>query len=188
MRPRFRRWATHRPHDRGSIEHYSAPPNFAGLRAARQILRRAAADRLDLLHVATSGPLAVAALILAARSRLPVSISVVRPPRPCAGAVWKSCVRTLAHHSRRVLVTSVAARNAFLRTGVCASKIVDWRPGVDASDVRALEALFGTSRAAGAYRTRVQRLFMPAPCPAIAEPGDSCRWSSACAERVRCTN
>ena len=113
-----------RPHD-VTIEQYSAPSNFAGLRAAREILRRAAADRIDLVHVATSGPLAVAALILAGRSRLPDDSDRAILPPPCASAVWKSCVRTLAHHSFRVLVTSVAARNAFLRAGVCASKIVD---------------------------------------------------------------
>ena len=129
-----------------TIEHYSAPANFAGLRAARQILTRAAADRLDLLHVATSGPLAVAALILSARFRLPMILSC-DPPGPCAGAVWKSCVRMLAHHSVRVLVTSVAARNAFLRTGVCASKIVNWRPGVEASE-------FAPSKRASALRRR----------------------------------
>jgi glycosyltransferase involved in cell wall biosynthesis len=124
--------ADNRPHD-VTIEHYSTPPNLAGLRAIREILKRTTVDRLDLVHVATSGPLAVAALILAARSRLPMILSC-EPPAPCASAVWKSYVRTLAHYSFRVLVTSVAARNAFLRTGVCASKLVDWRPGVETSE------------------------------------------------------
>jgi glycosyltransferase involved in cell wall biosynthesis len=42
-------------------------------------------------------------------------------------------LRVLIRQSRRLLVTSLAARNAFLRVGVRASTMMVWRPGVDAA-------------------------------------------------------
>ena len=69
------------------------------------------------------------------------------PPLPAASGLLKSCVRALVRQSRRVLVTSVAARKAFLRIGVCASKIVVWRPGVEAS-------MFAPSKRSAALRER----------------------------------
>ena len=58
----------HRPHDASIIE-YSAPANLQALLCARELVSRAAADRIDVVHVATTGPLAMVALLVASTLR-----------------------------------------------------------------------------------------------------------------------
>jgi glycosyltransferase involved in cell wall biosynthesis len=135
----------HRPYD-AAISRYSAPAGLTCLLAARELLRRAEADHVDVVHIASSGPLAVVALLVASRFGLPV-IGSFQPPTQATSGLFISYVRALVRQSRRLLVTSMAAREAFLRAGVAGSRIMVWRPGVDAS-------IFSPSRRSAVLRER----------------------------------
>ena len=121
----------HRPHD-AAINRYAGPSNLRSLLSARELLLCAEADGIDLVHIAATGPLAIVALLVASRFGLPI-IASFRPPTPAMPGSFTSYVRVLVRQSRRLLVTSMAARDAFLRAGISASKIIVWSPGVDAS-------------------------------------------------------
>jgi glycosyltransferase involved in cell wall biosynthesis len=121
----------HRPHD-ASIHLYCGAASLVALRHTRDIAVQAAADRIDVVHLATTGPMAITALLIASRFNLPVVASL--PPRATtAGNVHRTYLRVLVRRCRKLLVTSMTARTAFLRAGVCASKLIVWRPGVDTS-------------------------------------------------------
>lgn len=135
----------YRPHG-ATIHQYSARPNLGALLCARDILLRAAADRIDLVHVATTGPLAVVALLVATRFGLPM-IGSFHPCAPTASGALKAYLQTLIRRSRRLLVTSMAARDMFIRSGVSPGKIILWRPGVDG-------LMFAPSRRSEALRER----------------------------------
>ena len=121
----------HRPHY-CSIHRYTALPNLTSLLRTREFVRRAEADRIDLVHLATTGPLAMVALIVASRFGLPIIGAFPNTP-PAATGIHSAYVRALMGQGRRLLVTSMTARDAFLRAGISASKIVVWRPGVDSA-------------------------------------------------------
>lgn len=114
------------------IHRYAAPPNLAVALMARELVRRAQADRLDLVHLAATGPVALIALLVASRLSVPV-IGSFPHPTPPVSRVFTIYVRALIARSRRLLVTSVTARDTLLRDGIGPSKIVVWRPGVDTS-------------------------------------------------------
>ena len=135
----------HRPHD-AFIHRYVGPPNLWSLLSARELLTCAGADGIDLVHIAATGPLAVVALLVASRFGVPV-IGSFDPPTPEKPGSFASYVRALVRQSRRLLVTSMAAREAFLRPGISASKVIVWRPGVDAST-------FAPSKRSDALRER----------------------------------
>jgi glycosyltransferase involved in cell wall biosynthesis len=107
-------------------------PDFWGALSARNLIRQAYADHIDVVHIAPTGPLAILALLFAWRFGLPV-IGSFPPPAAHAPHIATSYVRGLIRQSRRLLVTSMASRAAFLRAGVSASKMIVWRPGVDAA-------------------------------------------------------
>src|SRR5687767_5906795 len=89
----------HRPQD-ATIHRYCAPGNLAALLYSRDIMIRAAADRIDLVHITTTGPLSIVALLVATRFGLPVIGSF-----PCvrnASDVFKTYLRTLIRQSRRL--------------------------------------------------------------------------------------
>ena len=67
----------HRPDDASIIE-YSRPANLESLRGAREQVSHAAADRIDVVHVATTAPFAMIALFVAWRFGLPV-IGFIQP-------------------------------------------------------------------------------------------------------------
>jgi len=134
----------HRPHDI-TFHRYAAPSGFAALLQTGCLLRRADADRIDVVHVTTSGPLAAIALVVAARFGLPVLASF----EPCAmdASARKAYVRTVVRQVRRVLVTSLSARHAFVQAGIGLGKMIVWRPGVDT-------ATFAPSMRSAARRER----------------------------------
>jgi hypothetical protein len=121
----------------------------------------AEADRIDLVHIAAGGPLALVAHPVASRFGLPTIVSLRLPP-PATSGVMSTCGRALVRRSRRLLVTSMAARGAFLRAGISASKIIVWRPGVNAS-------IFAPSRRSAALR---ERWGVSDACPAVIYAGD----------------
>lgn len=95
-------------------------------------MRRVTADRIDVVHVATAGPFAIAALLAAWNQGLPV-IGSFQPPVPPTSGLFKAYMNALVRQTRRLLVTSMAARAGFIGAGTRPSKIVVWRPGVDTS-------------------------------------------------------
>ena len=135
----------HRPWD-AVIKCYSAPADLRCLLSARELLRRAEADRVDVVHVASTGPLAAVALLIASRFGLPI-IGSFRPPTQATSGLIIGYIRALVRQSHRLLVTSTAAREAFRRSGIRSSKIMVWRPGVDAS-------IFSPSRRSAMLRER----------------------------------
>ncbi len=147
MRQRLMRSSHNRPHDAVDQALFARLRISEALLRARELLRRAAADRVDVVHVATTGPLAVVALIFACAIRLPDDLIVSASPRRNVRALYAELRSGLVRQSRRLLVTSMAARKAFLRAGVSASKIVVWRPGVDAS-------MFAPSKRSAVLRER----------------------------------
>ena len=138
----------HRPHDASIIE-YSRPTTLKTLVCARELVTRAAADRIDLVHVATSGPLAIAALLVARSFGVP-AIGSFHPPSPATGGLMKAYLRALVRQTRRLLVTSMTARAALIGAGIRPSMIALWSPGVDT-------LVFAPSkRSSGAACSRVQ--------------------------------
>ena len=135
----------HRPWD-ASINLYSARPNLTALFGCRELARHVEFDHIDVVHIATSGPLAIVALLIASRFGLPV-IGSFSFPVPAASGVFATYVRALVRRSRRLLVSSMTAREKFIRAGVTASKIAVWRPGVDC-------AKFGPSMRSSTLRGR----------------------------------
>lgn len=135
----------HRPEDASIIE-YSEPANSNALLCARELMSRVAADRIDVVHVATAGPFAIAALLAAWNGGLPV-IGSFQPPAPATSGLFRAYRRALARQSRRLLVTSVSAREMFMGEGIEPSNMVIWRPGVDAS-------MFAPSKRSSVLRER----------------------------------
>src|SRR5690242_8520010 len=68
----------YRPHD-SSIHQYAGPSTALALLRTRALAIRAAADRIDVVQIATTGPLALVALLIAKRLGLPV-IGSFDPP------------------------------------------------------------------------------------------------------------
>ena len=176
--------AAYRPHD-VCIKQYSAPPGRGALRNLRQIVRQVEADRIDVVHVATSGPLAIGALIIASRFGLPIVASCA-PPTATTSRTFALYLRAIVRQCRRLLVTSMSAREMFVRANIDASKIVVWRPGVDS-------AMFAPSCAvrrfasAGECRTPVPPSSVPFRCQTIVGRSAFSPWSLRCIARGRCT-
>ena len=135
----------HRPDDASIIE-YSRPANLESLRGARELVSRAAADRIDVVHVATTAPFAMIALFVAWRFGLPVIGSFQPHASPTSG-LFNAYLRGLVRQTRRLLVTSLAARTTLIGAGINTSKVVLWRPGVDTS-------MFAPSKRSSALRER----------------------------------
>jgi glycosyltransferase involved in cell wall biosynthesis len=123
--------AAHRPQD-VYIQQYCAPRNLRALLQSRELIRQVEADRIDVVHIATAGPLAMVALLVASRFGLPVIGSFAPAAHP-SSAIVTMYLRALVRQCRRLLVSSLAAREMFVRSGISASKIAVWRPGVDST-------------------------------------------------------
>jgi phosphatidylinositol alpha 1,6-mannosyltransferase len=136
---------THRPND-VSIYRYAGASNLVALVHVRELAMQAAADRIDVIHLTTTGPMAVVALLIASRFGLPV-VASLPTLSATASAVHHAYLRLLIRQCRKLLVTSMSARSALLRAGIPASKLIVWRPGVDA-------VMFDASKRSGALRDR----------------------------------
>jgi hypothetical protein len=112
----------HRPDDASLIE-YSKPADSRALQCVRDLMSRVAADRIDLVHVATAGPFAIVALLAAWSVGVPV-IGSFPPPAPAASGLFTAYLRALVRQIRRLLVTSISARTMFIRAGITPSKVV----------------------------------------------------------------
>jgi glycosyltransferase involved in cell wall biosynthesis len=134
----------HCPKDAVIIQY--SRPGLKALLGTHELVSRAAADRIDVVHVTASGPMAAVALLAAGCLRLPVIGSFQLQP-PSTSGVAKAYLRGVIRHTRRLLLASMAARTTLIGTGVDPSKIALWRPGVDC-------LMFSPSKRSDALRGR----------------------------------
>lgn len=133
----------HRPRDASFIE-YAGQPNLKALLSVRELVARAAADRIDVVHVATTGPLAIVAFLVASSFRLPV-IAFYPPDALLSDGPFRAYRRALVRYSRRLMVSSMTARAMLATARVERSRIRVWRPGVDTT-------MFAPSKRSSAIR------------------------------------
>lgn len=136
----------HLPRDLHVIDYHPGSDRFSGLRADK-ILQRAQRDRIDLIHLATCGPVAIVALLVAWRLNVPVVGSL--PADFASTPLRRKYLGALSQQCERVFAPSSAARARLTAAGINPSTIVTWRPGVDAE-------LFTQSKRSAALRERWQ--------------------------------
>jgi glycosyltransferase involved in cell wall biosynthesis len=105
-------------------------------------VERARADRIDVVHLTTPGPMGLAAILTAWRLRLPLIGSFhsdlgapasIRSGAAAGGALMRLYVRWVYGKCARVLVQSEATRCLLVHAGTAPEAIGVWRPGVDTS-------------------------------------------------------
>ena len=124
---------------------YRLEPGLTCVLRVEGILRRARRDRVDLIHLASSGPAAIAALFVARQLNVPVVGSFSADF--ASTLVRRRYLRLLSQQSERVFAPSMSARGRLVATGLNPATITIWRPGVDAT-------MFSPSRRSTALRER----------------------------------
>jgi glycosyltransferase involved in cell wall biosynthesis len=103
-------------------------------------IERARAERIDVVHLTTPGPMGLAGVLTAWRLRLPLigsfhadlaSPNPMRTGTTIAGLLRRLCVRWLYSQCARVLVQSEATRRLLVDAGAAPAVIGVWRTGVD---------------------------------------------------------
>ena len=103
-------------------------------------IERARADRIDVVHLTTAGPMGLAGLLTAWRLRLPLigsfhsdlaSPNPMRTGTTVAGLLRRVYLRGLYSQCTRVLVQSEATRRLLVDAGTAPAAIGVWRTGVD---------------------------------------------------------
>jgi glycosyltransferase involved in cell wall biosynthesis len=136
----------HSPSDIQIIDYRRGSDRFSGLRAD-QILQRAKRDRIDLIHLATRGPLAIVALFVAWRLNIPVVGSL--SPDVASTPLCRKYLGVLSKKCECVFASSSAEHERLSAAGVEPSKIAIVRTGVDADR-------FAPSKRSAALRERWQ--------------------------------
>jgi glycosyltransferase involved in cell wall biosynthesis len=108
---------------------YLNRPGLSSLLHADEIIRSVRQDEIDLIHLASAGPTALAALFAATRVGLPV-IGSFDVDLLTASPLRRRYLRTLCDLADQVLASSSCARDT-LRGLTDEDKITLWRPGVD---------------------------------------------------------
>lgn len=113
-----------------------------------EMLMRADRDRMDVVHLAATGTIAIAGLYLAWRLKAPVvgSFEITLTRRTW---IEKAYFRSLCHRCERVFAPSKFTRNLMLDAGIAERKILLWSPGVDCGT-------FAPSRRSAALREKWQ--------------------------------
>jgi phosphatidylinositol alpha 1,6-mannosyltransferase len=109
---------------------YQIKPNILAELCIGDLLDRARADRVDVIHVAARGAAALVALYVAWRLNVPVVGSF-----PADFASIPRCatyLRVIAKRCERVFAPSLAAHRLLADAGLDSARIVTWRPAVDA--------------------------------------------------------
>ena len=142
----LRAMTRHRPPDI-RLTLFAGPRGLPELRL-REILTRIERERVDVLHLATLGPWAIAALYIAWRLRLPVvgSFDTTLPRGPRIHAEYVSLVR---RHCQRLLVPSTCARRRLIGATIGPEMLLQWRPGVESG-------VFAPSKRSAALREQWQ--------------------------------
>jgi hypothetical protein len=159
-------------------------PGFSAWLGADDIVARIRRHRAELLHIATSGPAAVAALFAAARLELPV-VGSFDLDALTETSLRRRYLRTLVRLCDKVLVSSSCARSAFCNIAE-ADKIGVWRPGVDIETFTPRKRSTALENA-GRYRTAAWPSSMRARCLIGMVPTGCLRSSSRSGARTRCT-
>jgi glycosyltransferase involved in cell wall biosynthesis len=105
----------------------------------RRLASRAAADRIDLIHLTTPGPIGLAALYVASTLQLPMIGSfhtdLAAYARMLSGSAWlgrlmRGYLRWPYGKCERIFAPSEATRRTLAEGGIDLSKILIWRRGV----------------------------------------------------------
>jgi glycosyltransferase involved in cell wall biosynthesis len=118
----------HLPHDIRIIPCFNRPGLTTLLRVS-EVVRSFKTHHVELVHIAAAGPLALTALCVAARLRLPV-VGSFNTDFLTATPIRRRYLRTLADLCDKVLVSSSCGREAMAGYTV-PEKVAQWRPGVD---------------------------------------------------------
>ena len=110
---------------------YKLEPGLMSACRGASLSLRATRDRIDLIHLTTLGPAAIAALFVAQRLQVPIvasfGLDVLSTP------IRRRYLRLVSNQCERVFAASLAARDRLVAAGLHPSTIVTWRPGVDAA-------------------------------------------------------
>jgi glycosyltransferase involved in cell wall biosynthesis len=105
-----------------------------------EFLKRARADRIDLVHVTTPGPIGLAALFVAGQLKLPLvgsfhtdlaAYTAVLSGSPRLAALMREYMRWLYGKCARVLVPSEHTRQLLIEAKSTPDRIAVWARGVD---------------------------------------------------------
>ena len=116
---------------KGAITCHHVAPNLGALLRARDLSEMMGSEGVNVVHLASRGPAAIAALFAASRNHLPVVASLPLAFTPAVAD--HMYVRTLAQLCRCFFAASTSARNELVSRGVPLSKVATWQPGVDAT-------------------------------------------------------
>ena len=118
----------HLPNDIRVIPHVTRP-GLSTLLRIDEVFNCIQQHNIELVHIATSGPTALAALAIAARLKLPVIGSF---DLDCLSAtpIRRRYLRVLARLCSKLLVSSSGARDILCNVAK-PEKVALWRPGVD---------------------------------------------------------
>jgi glycosyltransferase involved in cell wall biosynthesis len=125
-------------------------PSRTGLAAlrVRDVLKEVERDRDDLIHILTTGALAVAALYIARRLRIPI-VGSFDTALARGTLIQRQYLRMLCRSCDRLLVPSMLALNRLIGQGLSEARLLLWRPGVDCG-------MFAPSRRSAELRERWQ--------------------------------
>ena len=118
----------HLPNDIHIIP-YLSRPGLSGLLRVNDFVQCVQQHHVELVHIATSGPIALGALFVAARLRLPV-VGSFDLDFLSETPLRRRYLRALSDLCDKVLVSSSCAQDTSCSIAE-AEKIVLWRPGVD---------------------------------------------------------
>ena len=118
----------HLPNDIRIIPHVTRP-GLSTLLRIDEVFSCVQKHGIELVHIATSGPTALAALVVAARLKLPV-VGSFDLDFLSATPIRRRYLRVLANLCDKVLVSSTCARDT-LHSFADPGKVALWRPGVD---------------------------------------------------------
>jgi glycosyltransferase involved in cell wall biosynthesis len=112
------------------------------------LLKELGRNSVDVIHVLTSHPVAVAASLAARRLRIPIVGSFDTTPSR-GTTVHRAYRRALCRSCDRVFAPSTRARSRLIEQGIAETRILLWRPGVDS-------AMFSVSKRSAGLRDHWQ--------------------------------
>jgi glycosyltransferase involved in cell wall biosynthesis len=108
---------------------YLNQPGFSSLLRVNELIARLQRQRIELVHIASCGHVALVALLLAAKLHLPL-VGSFDLDSLTTTALRRRYLRTLSEVCHKVLVSSACAHET-LRRLMDPAHVAAWRPGVD---------------------------------------------------------
>ena len=108
---------------------YLNQPGFSSLLRVNELIARLQRQRIELIHIASCGHVALLALLLAAKLHLPL-VGSFDLDSLTTTALRRRYLRTLSEVCHKILVSSACAHET-LRRLTDPANVAAWRPGVD---------------------------------------------------------